>query len=99
MGLSSIHGIPTAWDYKFSKTRRSVWIQVTLKDDKKIRGIYGPQSFASSVAEERDLYLQKVVRVLKDGKWEHIERSEGVLIKGNEIKYIEFIRYKKGALS
>jgi len=94
MGLSSIHGIPTAWDYKFSKTRKAVWIQVTLKDDKKIRGLYGRQSFASSVAEERDLYLQQVIRVSKDGKWELLERSEGVLITGNEIKYIEFIRYK-----
>lgn len=92
MGLSSIHGIPTAWDYKFSKTRKSVWIQVTLKDDKKIRGLYGRQSFASSVAEERDLYLQQVLRVSKDGKWERLKRSDGVLIKGNEIKYIEFIR-------
>ena len=92
MGLSSIHGIPTAWDYKFSKTRKSVWVQVTLKDGKKISGLYGCQSFASSVAEERDLYLQQAVRVSKDGDWERLKRTDGVLIKGNEIKYIEFIR-------
>ena len=92
MGLSSIHVIPTAWDYKFSKTRKSVWVQITLKDGKKICGLYGGKSFASSVAEERDLYLQQVVRVSKEGKWERLERSDGVLINGNEIKYIEFIR-------
>jgi len=92
MGLSSIHAIPTAWDYKFSKSTKPVWVQVSLKDGRKIGGLYGGQSFASSVPEERDLYLQQVVRVSQDGKWERLKRSDGVLIRGDEIEYIEFIQ-------
>lgn len=91
VGLASIHEIPTAWDYKFSKTDRFVWVQVTLTDGTRIAGKYGSKSFSSSAAEERDLYLQELMKITKEG-WKPIPRSDGILVKGNEIKYIEFIR-------
>ncbi len=91
MGLASIHSIPTAWDYKFYNTNSCVWIQIELKDGKKIAGLYGSESFSSSSQSERDLYIQQAIRI-KDGKWEKLDRSDGVLIKGDQIKYIEFIK-------
>lgn len=91
MGFASMHTIPTAWDYKFHNTRSCVWIQIELKDGKKIAGLYGSESFSSSSPNERDLYIQQAVRI-KDGRWEKLDRSDGVLIKGDQIKYIEFIK-------
>jgi len=91
MGLASLHPIPTAWDYKFHNTRSYVWIQIALKDGGKIAGLYGSESFSSSSPNERDLYIQKAVRI-ENGKWKKIDRSDGVLVKGDQIKYIEFIK-------
>ena len=85
MGLTSVHSIPTAWDYKFHNTRTCVWIQIELKDGKKIAGLYGSNSFASSQSNERDIYIQQAVKIT-DGKWEKLKRSNGVLVKGDQIK-------------
>ncbi len=98
MGLIAMHSIPTAWDYKFFHTQTCVWVQIHLKNGKMIAGLYGSESFASSDPEERDLYLQKAVRIDNDGNWVKLDRSDGVLIKGDMIEYIEFIRDKQGNL-
>jgi hypothetical protein len=90
MGLTSIHAIPTAWDYKFYNTREPVWVQVELLDGKKICGLFGTSSFASSTPKERDVYIEKAV-VIKDGRWQPLERSDGVWINGSQVKCIEFI--------
>ena len=85
MGIASIHTVPTAWDYKFYNTRSSVWVQIELKDGRKIAGLYGSRSFSSSSPEERDLYIQQAVRIEK-GKWTKLDRSDGILIKGDQIR-------------
>lgn len=91
LGIKSIHSTPTAWDYKFYNTHSSVWVQIKLKDGKTIRGLYGSRSFASSESDERDIYIQQAVKV-SDQKWEKIEKSDGILVKGDQIEYIEFIK-------
>ncbi len=90
-GFASIHSIPTAWDYKFYKSRSPLWVKVELKDGKQILGLYGNESFASSAADERDLFIEQAMKI-KDGKWEKINRSDGILIVGDQIKYVEFIK-------
>jgi hypothetical protein len=90
IGINTIHEIPTAWDYKFSKTDHAVWVLVTLKDGSQVAGLYGSRSVASSEPSERDLYIQEIYRITSDGPWQRIPRSDGILIRGDQIRHIEF---------
>lgn len=89
IGITSLHVIPTAWDYKFSTTEAR-WTIVTLKDGSIVAGIFGSSSFSSSDYGQRDLYLERVYRISDSGNWIPAERSDGVLIMGEQIKHIEF---------
>lgn len=83
--------IPTSWDYRFSKINEAEWVRVTLKDGTKIAGYFGANSFASSVESERDLYIEEMYYTDICESWERLIPSRGILIKGEEIKYIEFL--------
>ena len=89
IGVDPIHVIPTGWDYKFSKSK-AAWVLVTLKDGSTVAGLFGSKSFASSEPGERDLYIQEVLKINPDGLWQRIPRSAGILIRGDQIKHIEF---------
>lgn len=89
-GFNLVHPIPTGWDYKFSTLKNGAWIIITLKDDTLITGYFGENSFASSDSPERDIYIEKVYKICEDGPWQEIERTDGILIKGDQIKLIEF---------
>ena len=95
VGFRPIHVVPVGWDYKFSHIREAAWIIVTLTDNSQIAGFWGERSFASSEAEERDLYIEEVWIISEDGDWKPQDRSEGVLICSAQIKYIEFRTYVK----
>ena len=57
--LNTIHSIPNAWDYVFSK-QKECFVIVTLYDDTKIKGWYSTKSFAASGNEETDLFLPQL---------------------------------------
>jgi len=82
------HPIPTAWDYKFSKAE-SYWVEVTITNGNVIRGVYSKKSFASSDFGYRDIYIEALY-VKKEDKWEKVERTAGVWIRPEEIRYIKF---------
>lgn len=73
MRVNKIHPVPTAWDYYFSK-QEEAWIIVTLKNGKTIYGKFSEHSFASSDAEERDLYKKNFDYPEKPLKYKHIRR-------------------------
>jgi hypothetical protein len=89
LGIAILHPIPMAWDYQFSRVN-PCWIMVTLKDGSSISGFFGSNSFASSIPEERDIYIETMYGVSEDGPWKRVERSEGILVRGDQIKTIEF---------
>ena len=60
LGTFEQHHIPTAWDHLFSEVQ-SAWVIVRLKDDSRIRGLLGPDSYASSDPDDRDLYISHVL--------------------------------------
>lgn len=61
-----------------------------MKDGKKVAGMFGKTSYAAPT-DERDLYIQEVYDMVKSGtRWQKIDRSPGIWIKGEEIKTIEF---------
>ncbi len=55
------HNIPSAWDHLFSGITPR-WVIVTLKSGGRIHGFFGPDSFASSDPDERDLFISHVVQ-------------------------------------
>lgn len=89
-GVQIEHPIPTAWDYKFSKTQETRWVIVRLANNEIIYGKYSCKSLASSDERYRDLYLEEVYVPNIDKEWKISDRSDGIWISANEIKSIEF---------
>ncbi|MGQ1948720.1 DUF6338 family protein [Geofilum sp. OHC36d9] len=80
----------SAWDSFFSK-RESYYVIVTLKNDRKIGGKYGTNSYSSTYPIPKELYIEEVWELnKKDGFVKKIEQTEGMLITENEISTIEF---------
>jgi hypothetical protein len=91
LNIVTIHVIPTAWDWKFSKIPRGgQFIMITLTNDEKVAGFFGPNSFASSDDGERDIYLEEEYTVSEAGAWEARPDKVGILVGAKEIKHIEF---------
>jgi hypothetical protein len=90
IGLSTIHVIPAAWDWRFSKMPRGgMFMMVTLTSGERVAGLFGAKSFASSDTAERDLYLEEEYDVDGDN-WEARPARVGILIPVKEVRYIEF---------
>lgn len=92
LGFNPVHIIPT-WDFKFYNTPTPQWVIITLKDGSIVAGYYGGKSFASSEGPERDIFIEKVYKIPDDNtqQWEEVEGSQGILIKSDIIKHIEFL--------
>ena len=60
--LDPVHGIPSAWDWKFMSLEAQ-WIMVYLKDkEDPIYALYDENCFVSTDVKERDLYLSNIYR-------------------------------------
>jgi hypothetical protein len=92
LGFRTLSGFPSAWDYKFGRINEPLWVLVTLKDGSEVAGRFGKNSFASSESSERDLYIESVYQVLENGPWQPVTATSGILIKAEEIRYIEFLK-------
>lgn len=91
--LSTIHPIPTAWDWKFTSITGEQWVLVNLKNGDVIRGLLGSDSFASSDPIDRDLYIQWIYGTDEEGRWIPLG-NRGILITADEISTIEFWPYE-----
>lgn len=89
--IHTSHSTPNSWDYRFSKNQ-STWLIVTLVDGGMIYGWFSTQSFASSDAEERDLYIEKIYSIDDNNTWIENEMIEGIYIPKEQIKTIEFLK-------
>jgi hypothetical protein len=88
LGLHVVHPLDTAWDRHFSDCR-PCWVMAVLKDGTQWAGYLGPHSFASSDPAERDIYIQNVYEVGRDGEpW--VPRASSVWIAHGEIQTLEF---------
>jgi hypothetical protein len=85
--LEPIHAVPSAWDYKFSRSPGE-WVLVKLKDGTQFAGWWAGSSFASEDRSERDLLIEQVFEVLEVGAWKPTAKS--LLITAGEIQTIEF---------
>ena len=93
MRLNPLHAVPSAWDWKFNDIEKH-WVLVTLKDETKIAGVFGGNSFASSDPTDRDMYLEWIHGIV-DRKGNFSSKDEtGILIAAGEIKTVEFIPFE-----
>lgn len=91
LGLRTVHPIPCAWDWHFSR-EKPYWVLVTLKDGSRVHGLYHERSFAASDPNRRDLYIEAQFEPLESGEWAPLEDTGGVLIVADQIATIEFRR-------
>jgi len=90
LNIKYIDPTPTAWDFIFSKQEASL-VFITLTDGGEIRGWFGSNSFASSISDERDIFIEKVYRRANGNDvWHDNPENNGIYISKNEIKLIEF---------
>ena len=90
-----ISPVPTSWDYIFG-TRKPYWIILHLKDGRNIGGMYGVNSFTSSFPNPQDIYMEEVWRLDENNLFiEQVERTNGILIKMEEIASIELFEYRE----
>ncbi len=91
------HPIDKPWDYLFSQ-RKAYWIKITLKDDTVVGGRYAESSFASSSPAKEQIYLEESWIMKESGGFERPkERTEGILISDDEIKFLEFFTYEENS--
>lgn len=84
------HPVDKPWDFIFGQ-RVPFWIIVTLKDGRKIAGLYGSESFASSAPSKEQIYFEQTWILNEDGGFERPrETTAGTLIVTAEIESIEF---------
>lgn len=90
LGMHFAHRVPTAWDFRFGRLPPGSFVLLTLKDGSMVAGRMLEGSFAASAKEGRDLYLGEIWTVPATGPWEKLEPPRGLLISGDEVRYIEF---------
>ena len=83
--------IATAWDRRFGSLSKGLYVLITLADDRQIAGKYGRESYVSSDHDQRDVFLQERYIVDEKGSWRIVPRTAGIWIRGDQIKYIDFI--------
>lgn len=90
LGMRFSHRIPTAWDYRFREFSTETFLLVTLKDGTLIAGRMKEGSFASSAKDGRDIYIAELWQIAADGQWSIAEPARGMLLCGDDIRYVEF---------
>lgn len=88
-GLRISHHIPSAWDFAFSQLVKGTFVLVKLNDGTLYGGLMGRQSFASSSAGERDLYIQEVWTIHESKAWVITDPPRSVLLCGRDIRWVE----------
>ncbi len=90
-----IHPTPKSWDYFFG-TGLPCYVIVHLKNNRLIGGLYGTNSFASSLPFKEEIYLEEVWRVNEKGEFlEKIENTKGMWIDKDFFDYLEFFEILK----
>lgn len=95
---------PRAWDHLFSAHDLSGWVRLRLKNDEWVVGAYASssnrrlRSYAAGYPEVQDLYLVESAecepatgRFMLDDSGRPRLRGVGVLIRWEEVMYLEFI--------
>ena len=84
------HPIGKPWDYFFRQCK-GCWVLVTLKDGRRIGGLYWTKSFSSDHPHAPELYLEDAWHLDADGWFEsRKDATMGILVAESEISTVEF---------
>ena len=89
ISLNPVHAVPTAWDWKFGRLGET-YVLITLKDGTRFAGFFDSNSFVSSNANERDLYIRWIYDIEDEDEWVPVD-GDGILIAADEIQTVEFL--------
>ncbi len=90
LGKFIISPIKNPWDYFFEQ-RKSVWVIINLKNGEKIGGVYSDLSFSSAFPHKEQIYLEQQWELNNKGSFVKAkDRTNGILVLGDEIKSLEF---------
>lgn len=82
----------TAWDHYFSG-EESCWVILHLVDGRKIGGLFGINSYASSFPDSGHVYLEKVWTLDENGSFNaEVQDSNGIIVTPSEYGIIEFFK-------
>jgi len=82
-----------AWDHYFSQEPVS-FVLVHLNDDSMIGGVFADKSKVNDYPNSNDIYIEEQWEVDDNGKFiKKLDLTDGVYIKSNEYKYLEFFEY------
>ena len=84
--IPPMHSIPYAWDYAFHNPNSS-FVVVTMINGTQVYGWYSTNSHASSEPNQRDIFIEAVY----NDDWTIVQNTGGILIKGDQIRTIEFL--------
>jgi hypothetical protein len=88
------HPTQMPWDYVFSK-HEMCWVIVHLKD-RRVGGLYGAKSFASSDPAEPQIYIEEIWSLDDQSRFQHkVEQSRGMIFFAKDIVALELFNYKK----
>lgn len=87
------HPTQKPWDFVFAQ-RKPYYVIVTLKNDKKIGGLFASKSFASSTPAPEQIYLEKAWELNENDRFKkEYDETAGVIILSSEIVTVEFFNY------
>ena len=87
----TISQVKRPWDYIFGQNK-PYWLIVHLTNGKRIAGVYGSKSFASSYPQKEQMYLEKAWELDADGKFKReVPDTDGVIIMSSDIEFIELL--------
>lgn len=93
-GIATHDPTPAAWDHKFGGvTRQRAFVRVLTADGRWVGGLFDRDSFASSFPHPRDLSIETQYEMSVDGAFGRpIEESEGVYVRCDDARVVEFVR-------
>jgi|SRR5947209_4730979 len=92
------------WDHVFQRVikqvgTRQMGVIITLRDDRRIAGVFKPPAFASSFPADEQIYLAEVWVVDADGGFgQRVAGSLGLLIDADDILLLEFFEWPQMAV-
>lgn len=88
--------MPRPWDHIFSRVaaKETLGIIITLRDDRRIAGLYVKPGFASSYPVDEQLLLGQVWHLDRNGQFSQpVAGSRGLLIDKSDILILEFFAW------
>lgn len=89
--VSTYDPTPTAWDFAF-KAMGPGFVRVLTDDGRWVGGYFGPNSYASSFPQPREVFLEQASRMGAAGGFEEpVESTVGLYIRCDDVRVLELL--------